>query len=182
MKKGVNNLTFQTPILCIYIYVVKTSSKTYKIKPIQWGVGRRPKMGFFRHQEGVTQPSLSEHIYIPSGENNTKYYYRKNGDNLEPLGKFTKLDMPVNQHRSSAFKGYLEYKIFFDRAHIISDAGDELYYTDEPPAAGSVPLTINDIPNIKGGKKYKKYRKNTKKYRKNTKKYRKTINKKRRLK
>lgn len=128
---------------------------------------------FFSHQEGIIQPSLSEHIYIPSGENNTKYYYRKNGDNLEPLGKFTRLDLPVNQAKSSGYKGYLKYTITFDRSQSISnDAGDELYYTDEPPADGSVPLTTNDI---KGGKKYKKYRKNTKKYKK-------TINKKRRLK
>ena len=169
--------------------LLKPVPKHIKLNPYNGGLDDDPRWVFFRHQEGVTQPSLSEHIYIPSGENNTKYYYRKNGDNLEPLGKFTKLDMPVNQHRSNAFKGYLVYTIDFDRQNIISDASDELYYTDEPPAAGSVPLTINDIPNIKGGKKYKKYRKNTKKYRKNTKKYRKntkkyrkTINKKRHLK
>ena len=157
--------------------LLKPVPKHIKINPYRHdqALSSDPRWVFFWHQEGVTQPSQLEHIYIPSGENNTKYYYRKNGDNLEPLGKFTKLDMPVNQARSSAFKGYLIYTIFFDRQNIISDAGDELYYTDEPPAAGSVPLTINDIPNIKGGKKYKKYRKNTKKYRK-------TINKKRRLK
>jgi hypothetical protein len=163
--------------------LLKPVPKHIKLNPYNGGLDDDPRWVFFRHQEGVTQPSLSEHIYIPSGENNTKYYYRKNGDNLEPLGKFTKLDMPVNQHTSNVFKGYLIYTIFFDRQNIISNAGDELYYTDEPPAAGSVPLTINNIPNIKeGGKKYKKYRKDTKKYRKNTKKYRKTINKKRRLK
>ena len=161
--------------------LLKPVPEHIKLNPHIGGLVDDPRWVFFTHQEGVTRPSLSELIYIPSGEN-TKYYYRKNGDNLEPLGKFTKLDMPVNQHRSNAFKGYLIYTIFFDRQNIISDSGDELYYTDEPPAAGSVPLTINDIPNITGGKKYKKYRKNTKKYRKNTKKYRKTINKKRRLK
>jgi hypothetical protein len=142
-----------------------------------------PRWVFFQNQgERQKQGAIIPHIYIPSGENNTKYYYRRIGDQLEPLGKFTKLELEANQHLSGGWKGHNEYTISFDRQQIISAAGDELYYTYEPPAAGSVPLTINDIPNIKGGKKYKKYRKNTKKYRKNTKKYRKTINKKRRLK
>ena len=152
------------------------------IKPYH-NLSDNPRWVFFQIQgERQKQGALIPHIYIPSGENNTKYYYRKNGDQLEPLGKFTKLEMESNQHLSGMWKGYPVYTIDFDRGQSISDAGDELYYTDEPPAAGSVPLTINDIPNITGGKKYKKYRKNTKKYRKNTKKYRKSINKNRRLK
>ena len=56
---------------------------------------------------------------------------------------------------------------FYDNGKLANENA-ELYYTDEPPAPGSVPLTINDIPpagSAGGGKKTKKYRKNKKKYR-----------------
>ena len=43
---------------------------------------------------------------------------------------------------------------FFDNGKLANENA-ELYYTDEPPAAGSVPLTINDIPASSGGKKTK---------------------------
>ena len=138
-----------------------------------------PRWVFFQNQgERQKHGSIIPHIYIPSGENNTKYYYRRIGDQLEPLGKFTKLELEANQQLSGTWKGHSEYTISFDRQQIISAVGDELYYTDDSPAAGSVPLTIANIPTdvsvSKGGKKTEKNRKQ--------KKYRKTINKKRCLK
>ena len=106
-------------------------------------------------------------------ENNTKYYYRRDGNTLVPVGKFVETRMVPNQHRSNMFRGFLEYQIFFDSGYYTME--DELYYTDEEPAAGSVPPNINNIPHS-GGNKIK-----TKKHRKTNKKYRKTINKKRRF-
>jgi len=54
---------------------------------------------------------------------------------------------------------------FFDNGKLANENA-ELYYTDEAPAAGSVPLTINDLNHQetqRGGKKtQKKYRKNKK--------------------
>ena len=159
--------------------LLKLVPKHIKLNPYNGGLDDDPRWVFFKNQgKYVENPSYGTFplVYLNSGENNT-FFYRKNGDNLEPLGKFVSLVMQPNQATSIPNPGYLKYVINFNGITIFSDAGDELYYTDEPPAAGSVPLTINDIPNIKGGKKYKKYRKNTKKYRKNTKKYRKNTKK-----
>jgi len=73
--------------------------------------------------------------------------------------------MPTNQTRGNTYKGYLEYHIEFDILYndtgnpikiFVARPDDNLYYTDEPPAAGSVPLTVNDIPaGLRGGKKQK---------------------------
>jgi len=149
--------------------MLKRVPQNIRMDPYKSGFDDDPRFVFFKRQgQRARFGAIVPHIYLNSGENNTNYYYRRIGDQLEPLGKFTKLDLPSNQHQDGAFKGYLKYTIDFDRGQIISDAGDELYYTDYPPAAGSVPLTINDIPaarNVGGRKRTKKYRKNNKKYR-----------------
>ena len=111
--------------------LLKPIPEHIKLNPYKGGLDDDPRWVFFRHQKGITQPIPSEGIYLNSDENNTNYYYRKNGDKLEHLGKFTKLYMPSNQHGSNVFKGYLIYTIFFDKQNIISDAGDKLYYTDK---------------------------------------------------
>ena len=114
--------------------------------------------------------------FLHNSDNRDKYYYVRRGNagpgqdprlnnTLEPLGHFTKIER-YNLHGSNIDDGYVHYNIEFEipPSTRISE-NDELYYTDEPPAAGSVPLTINDIPASSGGKKTKKYRKNKKKYR-----------------
>ena len=114
--------------------LLKPIPEHIKLNPYNSASDDDPRWVFFRYQKGITQPIPSEGIYLHSGENNTNYYYRKNGDKIEHLGKFIKLYMPFNQHGSNVFKGYLIYTIFFDKQNIISDAGDELYYTDKPPS------------------------------------------------
>ena len=102
-------------------------------------------------------------IFLNALENRGKYYYVRRGDNLEPLGRFTRVNI-INNYYSNLRDNYIHYNIEFELPpSTLINENDELYYTDEPPAAGSVPLTINDIP-TSGGKKTKKYRKKNKKY------------------
>jgi hypothetical protein len=126
-------------------------------------------------------------IFLNAPENQDKYYYvRRGGPNqilparcvdcglppvdniLEPLGKFERVELIDT--RSNLRDNYRHYWIWFENSENTSQRvseNDQLYYTDEPPAAGSVPLTINNIPPVstvsKGGKKTKKYRKKPKK-------------------
>jgi hypothetical protein len=125
-------------------------------------------------------------IFLNADENRDKYYYVRHGgpnrilparivdtgpppinDILEQLGRFEKCEL-INSYRSNLDDNYVHYWILFENptTRMVSE-NDELYYTDEPPVAGSVPLTINDIPpasSISKGGKTKKYRKKTKKY------------------
>lgn len=127
-------------------------------------------------------------IFLNAPENRDKYYYvRRGGPNqilparcvdcgpppvdniLEPLGRFTRVEI-VNPYYSNLRDHYVHYWIWFENSVNTSQRvseNDQLYYTDEPPAAGSIPLTINNIPPVssvsKGGKKTKKYRKKPKK-------------------
>jgi hypothetical protein len=102
-------------------------------------------------------------IFLNAPENRDKYYYVRRGDNLEPLGRFIRVNI-INNYYSNLRDNYIHYNIEFEiPPSTIINENDQLYYTDEPPAAGSVPLTINDIP-TSGGKKTKKYRKKNKKY------------------
>jgi hypothetical protein len=111
-----------------------------------------PRFVFFTQQEGVmpTPKHGSNSTWYVNSVEDTKYYYRKNGDNLEPLGKFTMIILYHNQHDRRPIIPYCFYSMYFDRQHFNNDVGDELYYTDEPPAVGSIPLTIHDIPMIDG--------------------------------
>ncbi len=128
-------------------------------------------------------------IFLNAPENRDKYYYVRHGgpnrilparavetgpppvdDVLEKLGRFTRVEL-VNPYYSNLRDNYVHYWIWFENVETMTrrvSENDQLYYTDEPPVAGSVPLTINDIPPAsslsKGGKKTKKYRKKTKKY------------------
>ena len=123
-------------------------------------------------------------IFLNADENHDKYYYVRHGgpnrilparivdtgpppgnDILEQLGRFERCEL-INSHRSNLDDNYVHYWIWFENPERMTrrvSENDQLYYTDEPPAAGSVPLTINDIP-TSGGKKTKKYRKKNKKY------------------
>ena len=127
-------------------------------------------------------------IFLNADENRDKYYYVRHGgpnrilparivdtgpppvnDILEQLGRFERCEL-INSYRSNLDDNYVHYWIWFDNPERMTrrvSENDELYYTDKPPAAGSVPLTINDIPPLsslsKGGKKTKKYRKKPKK-------------------
>ena len=123
-------------------------------------------------------------IFLNADENRDKYYYVRHGgpnrilparivdtgpppvnDILEQLGRFERCEL-INSHRSNLDDNYVHYWIWFENPERMTrrvSENDQLYYTDEPPAAGSVPLTINDIP-TSGGKKTKKYRKKNKKY------------------
>jgi hypothetical protein len=136
-------------------------------------------------------------LFLNAPENRDKYYYvRRGGPNhitparcvdcgpppvdniLEPLGRFTRVEL-INTIGSNLRDNYRHYWIWFENPERMSarvSENDQLYYTDNPPAAAGVPLTINDIPQTNsGGKK-------TKKYRKKNKKYRTIVNKKRKLK
>lgn len=148
------------------------------INPFFGGFSDNPRLFFFMNQGEYVSTmdgmiSNLPFIIYRSLVSNTKYYYRRYGDTLVPVGKFVETRMVPNQTRSNIFRGFLEYQIFFDSGYYTME--DELYYTDEEPAAGSVPPNINDIP-LRGGIKLK-----TKKHKKANKKNRKTIYKKRRF-
>jgi hypothetical protein len=123
-------------------------------------------------------------IFLNAPENRDKYYYvRRGGPNqilparcvdcgpspvdniLEPLGRFTRVEM-INTYGSNLRDNYRHYWIWFDNIAMTQrvSENDQLYYTDEPPV---VPLSIDDIPQLSGGKKTKKYRKKNKKHRTN---------------
>jgi hypothetical protein len=131
--------------------------------------------------------------FLNAAENKDKYYYlarRASGsgqsaeweNTLEPLGKFDNVEKKYTGNSNIA-DGYFHYNILFTPTTYSQQITEksELYYTDEPPAAGSPPLTINDIPkednlgSSNGGKK-------TKKHRRNRRKNRKTKNKRKRIK
>jgi hypothetical protein len=107
-----------------------------------------PRMMFFIDQSTLYPPLgyALDTNYVNVHENN-RYYFRKVGEKLEPLGKFRKMAIPYDPHRGTVYgKPYTQYIIFFFKKNIKSDDEDELYYTDEPPIDESVPLTIHDIP------------------------------------
>jgi hypothetical protein len=99
------------------------------IDPRKFGSGPDPRWNFFRDQ-GQQNFDSRNIVYLNLNKNSTNYYYRKTGDTIEPLGKFTKIVMPPNQSQS------LEYYIEFDRIYdsnnnpIKVNPTDELYYTD----------------------------------------------------
>jgi len=114
-------------------------------------------------------------IFLNAPENRDKYYYVRRGiagiglnNTLEPLGRFTRVNI-INNYYSNLRDNYIHYNIEFEiPPSAVINENDELYYTDQPPVAGRVPLTINDLPaagSAIGGKKTKKYRKNKKIYR-----------------
>jgi len=141
---------------------LKPVPERVRTDPYRGGLEDDPRVAFFSRQDGVTTGGLPgygghEHVIIwtfweslgETSEKNTKYYYRKNGDKLEPLGKFLRLEMAANQTRQSTlvYKGYLEYKIVFHLSVSLSDPADELYYTDNPPLEENVPLTFRSSEN-----------------------------------
>jgi hypothetical protein len=97
-----------------------------------------------------------------------KFYYRRNGENLEKLGRYTELTITSHPRSNitSANGGLITYIIYFDKTpekwfHAQMD--DELYYSDEPLSDSD--LDYNNNPDIKsiinsyGGRKTKRYRK-----------------------
>lgn len=127
-------------------------------------------------------------IFLNAPENRDKYYYVRHGgpnrilparcvdcgpppvnDVLEPLGRFTRVEL-INPYYSNQRDNYVHYWIWFENPERMTrrvSENDELYYTDNPPGAGSVPLTVNDIPINSGS--IRKNKKITKKYRKSKK-------------
>lgn len=112
------------------------------------GLFDHPRFYFFGHQEGIRD---SPNLEFRAKPNNTKHYYRRNGDNLEYLGKFVLIKVwPNNQAGSSAYRGYLDYYIYFENdmspQRSRDTMKDELYYIDIPAGSVPPPLTIDDIP------------------------------------
>ncbi len=125
---------------------VDTQPKSILAKPVpehipmtsRMGLDDDPRIQFFISQSELYQVSghsPASH-YLNLDETNTKYYYRKIGGKLEPLGKFKKLIWPHNQFQAASWNGINVYTIIFDKAQIKSEDGDELYYTDKPPTEG----------------------------------------------
>ena len=115
-----------------YYTMLKTVPTYTPINPFVGGFSDNPRWFFFQNQgvydrtgEGTGTASL----IFNSIKNNPNMYCRKNGDQYEYLGKFIKIECPTNQTRSNAFKGFLEYKIYFDKPY--NTMTDELYYIDK---------------------------------------------------
>jgi hypothetical protein len=103
-------------------------------------------------------------------ENQKKFFYRRNGENLEKLGRYTDLTMSdARSNISAANGGLITYIIYFDKTPkqwFHSQMDDELYYSDEPLSDSD--LDYNNNPDLKsiinsyGGRKTKRYRKHRK--------------------
>ena len=80
------------------------------------------------------------------------------GHTLVPLGTFIRFEeLPKNMNS-------IRYGLMFSippyDSGIGVGCGEELSYTDSPPAAGSVPLTYADYKSISGGEKTRKCKNN----------------------
>jgi hypothetical protein len=100
-------------------------------------------------------------------ENQTKFYYRRNGEKLEKLGRYTELTITSNPRSNTG--SLVKYIVYFDKTpekwfHAQMD--DNLFYSDEPLSVSD--LDYNNNPDIKsiinsyGGRKTKRYRKHRK--------------------
>ena len=93
-----------------------------------------------------------------------KFYYRRNGDKLEKLGRYTDLTITSNPRIGEKI---VKYIIYFDKTperwfHAQMD--DDLYYSDEPLSDSELDYSNNpDIKSIINGyggrRKTKRYRK-----------------------
>ena len=97
-----------------------------------------------------SQPDETEdrRIFFTENLKSKKYYYINIGHTLVPLGTFIRFEELCNM-------GSLRYILVFSNG-LNAGYGDELSYTDSPPAAGSVPLTYADYKSIRGGEKTRK--------------------------
>jgi hypothetical protein len=115
------------------------------------GLGDDPRWSFFQ---------------VP--ENQKKFFYRRNDDKIEKLGRYT--DLMITSHPNSNLGSrFITYIIYFDKTpekwfHAQMD--DNLYYSVEPLSDSN--LDYNNNPDIKsiinsyGGRKTKRYRKHRK--------------------
>jgi len=72
-------------------------------------------------------------IFLNAPENRNKQYYVRRGDNMERLGRFTKVDI-INNYHSNIRDNYIHYTIWFEiPPSTIINENDDLYYIDELP-------------------------------------------------
>jgi hypothetical protein len=122
-----------------------------------------PQFNYSQHAETELR-----HLFFTENLNSEKYYYMNVGNTLVPLGTFIRIQDLQKVHDN------IRYGLMFSippyDSGIGVGMGENLVYTDYPPAAGSVPLTYTDYKNIVGGKKTRKHKnkklKKTKKYKK----------------
>ena len=80
------------------------------------------------------------------------------GHTLVPLGTFIRFE-ELGKFSDYSIRYGLMFSIPPHDSGIGVGMGEELSYTDYPPAAGSVPLTYTDYKNMVGGKKTRKHKK-----------------------
>ena len=112
-----------------------------------------PLYNYSQHAE-----TEERHLFFTENLKSKKYYYMNIGHTLVPLGTFIRFEeLPKNMNS-------IRYGLMFSippyDSGIGVGCGEELSYTDSPPAAGSVPLTYADYKSIHGGKKTRKCKNN----------------------
>ena len=121
-----------------------------------------PKFNYSQHAE-----TEDRHRFFTEFLNSENYYYMNVGNTLVPLGTFIRFQELPKVHENIRYG--LMFSIPPHDSGIGVGMGEDLVYTDNPPAAGSVPLTYTDYKKI-GGKKTRKHKnkklKKTKKYKK----------------
>ena len=122
-----------------------------------------PKFNYSQHAE-----TEDRHRFFTENLNSENYYYMNVGNTLVPLGTFIRFQELPKVHENIRYG--LMFSIPPHDSGIGVGMGEDLVYTDNPPAAGSVPLTYTDYKKIVGGKKTRKHKnkklKKTKKYKK----------------
>ena len=156
--------TIHDDIAPIYQDFVKTIQPTEKYTRTETSILKKvPKYNYSQHAE-----TEERHLFFSENLNSEKYYYMTVGNTLVPLGTFIRFEeLPKNMNS-------IRYGLMFSippyNSGIGVGCGENLVYTDYPPAAGSVPLTYTDYKNMVGGKKTRKHKnkklKKTKKYKK----------------
>ena len=112
-----------------------------------------PLYNYSQHAE-----TEERHLFFTENLKSKKYYYMNIGHTLVPLGTFIRFEeLPKNMNS-------IRYGLMFSippyDSGIGVGCGEELSYTDSPPAAGSVPLTYADYKSISGGEKTRKCKNN----------------------
>ena len=109
-----------------------------------------PLYNYSQHAE-----TEDRHIFFTENLKSKKYYYMNRGHTLVPLGTFIRFE-ELGKFSDYSIRYGLMFSIPPYDSGIGVGCGEELSYTDSPPAAGSVPLTYADYKSIHGGKKTRK--------------------------
>ena len=109
-----------------------------------------PLYNYSQHAE-----TEERHLFFTENLKSKKYYYMNRGHTLVPLGTFIRFE-ELGKFSDYSIRYGLMFSIPPYDSGIGVGCGEELSYTDSPPAAGSVPLTYADYKSIRGGEKTRK--------------------------